>query len=341
MKIIRLVAACLIITAVTTVAYIAKEDAPAGSKMADAAVAFLGTLNAEQKAKATFDFSNKERFNWIFVPMQDEQRRPTRKGLRFEEMSDEQKKAVLAMLKCGLSETGYSQAVTIMSLESILNDLEKNGRMVRNPGWYFVSVFGTPAKTGDWGWRIEGHHLSLNFTVRNGQMTSATPAFFGANPAEMMAGPKKGQRILPEIEDVARKLIKSLTPEQVAAAKQAKHFGEPTDKTVSEKVGTPVGVSAAKLTDSQRDLLQLLIKAYTDRMEPGVAAAQQRAVAKTKPEDLYFGYTGSPNRGEGYTYRIQAPTFIVQFLNVQADSAKNPANHIHSAWRELPKDFGE
>src|SRR5207248_10299893 len=118
------------------------------------------------------------------------------------------------LLKAGTSPAGYTQATTIMSLEGILHELEKNGANVRNPGWYFLTVFGTPSKTGRWGWRIEGHHLSLNFALDHGKITAATPAFFGANPAEVKAGDRKGLRTLPEVEDLARELIRSLTEEQ-------------------------------------------------------------------------------------------------------------------------------
>src|SRR5262249_23936831 len=151
-----------------------------------------------------------------------------RKGLRLEEMNADQKEAVLELLMTGTSESGFKSAVTIMSLETILHDLEKKGTMVRNPDWYFVTIFGKPAKSGKWGWRIEGHHLSLNFTVVDGQVASATPCFFGANPAEVKAGEKKGQRTIPEVDDLARELFTSLNDEQRKAALQPKNFGEPT-----------------------------------------------------------------------------------------------------------------
>ena len=92
-------------------------------------------------------------------------------------MSADQKKAALALVRSGTSEQGNVAAVTIMSLEAILRDQEKGGAMVRNPEWYFFTIFGTPSKTGQWGWRVEGHHLSLNFTVDKSKVLAATPAF--------------------------------------------------------------------------------------------------------------------------------------------------------------------
>jgi hypothetical protein len=340
MKLLRALIAVAVVGVVGGVAYFAQEQAPLGARMADAAQGLLASLSDEQRAKINFDFDDKERFNYAFVPLQDKEKKPTRKGLRLEEMTDGQKKAVLELLKSGTSDKGFEQAVTIMSLETILHDLEKNGAMVRNPGWYFVTIFGKPARTGKWGWRIEGHHLSLNFTVVDGQVLSSTPAFFGANPAEIKFGERKGTRTLKDVEDFARDLFKSLDEEQKKVALQPKHFGEPTQHVAAEKAGEPVGLAASKMTEAQRATLEKLLKAYTARMPEGVAAAQWKLVTDGGLDKVHFAYTGGVSDGEPHSYRVQGPNFIVQFLNVQDDSAKNPANHIHSAWRELPSDFG-
>src|SRR5207245_6913565 len=125
-----------------------------------------------------------------------------------EETTAEQRSLALALVKCGTSNDGYVKATTIMSLEAILKDTEKNGTNVRNPDWYFFTIFGTPTKTGKWGWRVEGHHLSLNFTIDNGKVLSATPAFFGANPAVVRDGDRKGTAVLPEAEELAGQLAR-------------------------------------------------------------------------------------------------------------------------------------
>lgn len=340
MKLLRALIAVAMVGMLGGVAYFAQEQAPLGARMADTAQTLLASLSDDQRAKISFDFDDKERFNYAFVPLQDKEKKPTRKGLRLEEMTDGQKKAVLELLKTGTSEKGFEQAVTIMSLETILHDLEKNGAMVRNPGWYFVTIFGKPAKTGKWGWRIEGHHLSLNFTIVDGEVQSSTPAFFGANPAEIKFGERKGARILKDVEDLARELFKSLDEEQKKAALQPKHFGEPTQHVAAEKVGEPFGLAAAKMSEKQKELLASLLKAYTARMPEKVAAAQWKMVSDGGLDKVHYAYTGGVHDGEPHTYRVQGPNFIVQFLNVQDDSGKNPANHIHSAWRELPNDFG-
>jgi hypothetical protein len=307
--------------------------------MADAGNAFIGSLTAEQKTAASIPFEDEERKRWFFVPLQDKQRQSTRKGLAFEKMTESQKKLALALLRSGLSETGYEQAVTIMSLESILRDLEKGGAMVRDPNWYFVTIFGTPSKTGKWGWRIEGHHLSLNYTIVEGQVLSATPCFFGANPAEVMAGDRKGTKPIADVEARAKALVEALDDDQKKVVIQPKQFPE-IDQIPAAKIGAPVGLPAEKMTDNQRKLLVNLLKTYTQRLPSDIGNAQWSAAERAGVGKIHFAYAGGLKQGEPHTYRIQGPTFLVQFLNIQADSAKNPANHIHSVWRDLPADFG-
>ena len=168
---------------------------------------------------------------------------------------------------------------------------------------------------------------------------------FGANPAEVKGGDRKGLRTLPAIEDEARKLIKSLSAEQVSVAKQPAPEGYEKKWEIKENnpradIGEPVGITADKLTDEQRKTLINLLKAYADRMPEDLKETESKKLADIRWAQVYFAYTGSPVPGEPYTYRVHAPEFAVEFLNVQADGAKNPANHIHSAWRRLPADFG-
>lgn len=338
MKLLRLVLALTTLASFVGVAFVAHNVPVTGPKMAAAARAFLDGLAAEQRVKATFPFDSPEREKWAFVPLQDGDKRPTRRGLRLEEMSARQREAAMALLRTGLSETGYQQATTIMSLESILRDLERGGANVRNPDWYFVTVFGAPSNAGKWGWRVEGHHLSLNFTVEGGQVASATPCFFGANPATVLAGDRKGLRATPEVDDLAAELFQSLGADQKNEALQAAHFPEVAANS-AVKLGEPKGIAAAKLTDGQRATLRKLIATYTARLPAEVARAETARIEAAGFAKVRFAFSGEPGAGNRHTYRIHGPTFAAEFLNLQADSARNPANHIHSAWRHLPKDF--
>lgn len=311
-----------------------------GGKMSASATAFLATLSPELKPKAAFDFTDKHRTAWFFTPQQTD-KKFTRKGARLEEMTADGKKAAMELLKSGLSAKGYEQATTIIGLENLLAEFEgSKGANTRNPNWYFVSVFGEPSNTGKWGWRFEGHHLSVNYTLDKGEVVAGAPLLFASNPAEVKDGAKKGLRPLPEIEDHVRALIASLKDDQDKLAKQPKAFPEIKEGQPKADVGAPVGITADKLTAEQKTTLVKLLADYTGRMPDELAAAEMKRVNATPDAKLYFAYSGSPKPGEAYTYRVQAPEFVVEFLNVQADSAGNKANHIHSAWRRLPIDFG-
>ncbi len=326
---------------VVGVAVVAHQTPPAGGAMVAAAEGFLATLPPELKAKASQPFDSPNREQWFFTPQQTKDKQPRRKGVRLDELDGKQKAAALTLLRAGLSTKGFDQATTIMSLESILAEVEKNGANARMPGWYFVSVFGTPSATGSWGWRIEGHHLSVNLTLDGGRVVASSPVVFGANPAEVKSGPRKGLRTLPETEDLAKELIASLTPEQQAKAKQAKQLPEIAENTPAARLGEPVGLAATDMTEEQRAMVWRILAAYANRLPADVAAAELKRVQEADIKKVKFAYhIDEAKKGKPYTYRLHGPAAVVEFLNVQADSSGNLANHIHSGWRRLPADFG-
>ena len=341
MKLHRLPLFLVAAVSLAGVALLAQDAGPMAARMTEAADKFTASLSAEQKKKAFFDFDAAERTGWYFTPQQTD-RKPTRKGIPLAELSEEQKKLALELLRTGTSETGYTQATTIMSLENVLHEEEKKPMFDRNPSYYFVSIFGKPSNTGKWGWRVEGHHLSVNFTINRGEVASETPFFFGANPAEVKDGDRKGLRTLPEVEDLARSLIALLSDEQKKTARQEKPFPEIQESSVAAKLGEVVGLPGEKLDEKQATALWKLIKAYTDRMPANIGAMEYDSAKRAGLGKVHFAYSGEANTpGKPYTYRIQGPTFVVEFLNVQADGSGNPANHIHSVWRHLPSDFGK
>jgi hypothetical protein len=339
MKLSRVLLAVAVLAGLAGVGYVSQRPEAPGQQMARAAQQFLESLTADQKAKATFPFDSKERTNWWFVPREDKMKKSTRKGLPLVDMTDAQKKAALALVAAGTSASGDKQATTIMSLEAILRDLEKGRGPVRNPGWYFFTVFGNPSKNGKWGWRVEGHHLSLNFTLDGGKVLSTTPAFFGANPADVKGGERKGLVTLPEAENLAIKLFNALDDGQKKVAHRAKPFPEPQQTTVYPDVGPPTGLAAAKMSQEQKALLRQLVTAYAKRMPEEVAEVELKAIRDAGPEKIHFAFTGEAKHGAPHTYRVHGPTFVIEFLNMQSDAAGNPANHIHSCWRRLAGDF--
>lgn len=343
---------------ITSFAYSMQVTNDSGSRMLLAAQAFIASLNAEQKNKAIFDFGNEERVHWDFVPLQDAKTRTyTRKGLPLEEMNMNQKKAAFELLKASTSKLGLKTIQVIIYQEAMLLEHEKGmGEMIRNPGWYFFSIFGTPSKTGKWGWRFEGHHVSMNFTLEGTHVISCTPNFLGVNPAEVKEGPSKGTRFLPEMEDYARALFKSLNTKQKELAYQFKHFDDPGEnpktenrsefkylpRTKSPLVGNPIGVPVSQMSDYQQNLLKALFKAYIQYFPDDIAKVEQDYFNHNNFDfnETYFAFSGSPEIGEAYTYRIQGPQILIEFRNIQEDALGNKNNHIHSCLRHIKGDFG-
>jgi hypothetical protein len=317
----------------------AADRSPAS--MTDAATKFLATLSPEQRKVATFAFENTtEREHWGFVPSE----MFPRNGLTIGAMTEPQRKAAHDLLRSGLSQKGYMTATAIMELETILNEIENppGGKpqqrpLERNPVKYFVSVFGTPSAKGHWGWRVEGHHVSLNFTIVNGHMVSSAPHFFGSNPAEVRSGPKQGLRILGYVEDPGRELVMALDAAQ--RAKAIINLTAPSDIVTSNNVTIKpldqAGIIAAELQAPQRDILMRVIDAYTSAMAPDLAADRMAALTKAGLDTIRFAWAGEVERGKKHYYRVQGPTFLIEFDNTQ-----NDGNHIHSVWRDFDGDFG-
>ena len=259
----------------------AADRSPAN--MADAASKFLGTLSAEQKQVAGFAFDNvKERERFGFVPTEMH----PRVGLTIEKMSEPQRQAAHNLLKSGLSQKGYMTTNAIMELEGILNLIEnppgakpREKPLERNPLKYYVWVFGTPGAKGTWGWKVEGHHLSLNFTVVNGTLVSTAPHFFGSNPAEVREGPQKGLRVLGYEEDPARELVMALDESQ--RAKAVINTTAPNDIVTRNESNitplSPTGIAVTDLQPKQREMLMRVIDAYTSVMVADLAADRMGA----------------------------------------------------------------
>ena len=295
-----------------------------------AASGFLDTLTPEQKSRATFPLSSDERENWHFVPI-------ARKGLPLKDMEPKQRDAATNLLKTGLSKSGISKVETIRSLENVLKEIEKGSGPTRDSDAYFVSVFGTPDDKQPWGWRFEGHHFSVNFTLV-GEGVSASPAFYGSNPATVrIEHPMKGVRALSGEEDAARALLNSLTDAQKSEAiieKDAPNDILSFDKRKAEALA-PGGLPAGKLTKAQKPLLRKLIAVYAGNMVPELAKARQKRIATAGEDKLVFAWAGSVEVGKRHYYRVQGPTALIEYDNTQ-----NDANHIHSVWRDFDGDFG-
>jgi hypothetical protein len=318
--------------------------------MAAAATKFLESLTAEQRQQAMLAFDGDERTRWNFIPTEAF----PRNGLTVKQMNQSQRKLAHQLLKVGLSKRGYMTATQIMELENVLaaleaaqraaaaqqprgNPLEAERRLVRDPERYFFSIFGTPSTRNTWGWRVEGHHMSLHFTVVNGTLVAGAPTFLGTNPAEVRDGPQKGTRILGPAEDAARSLVESLDASQ--REKAIINGIAPNDIVTMAKVKidplSPAGIPASALTASQRALLTKLIGVYTGYMADDIAADRLTRIEKAGSDRVAFAWAGPLERGQKHYYRVQGPTFLIEYDNTQ-----NDGNHVHSVWRDFNGDFG-
>jgi hypothetical protein len=341
LSLLRGLALLVLVALLAAFAEAAKQRAAAS--MTDAAGRFLAALDAAQREKAAFAFDDAERLDWHFIP------RP-RRGIPLKELGPEQRALAAALLKTGLSQTGYAKATTIMELEAVLGALEAKARaerptpgaaapIVRDPDLYYFTVFGTPSPEKPWGWRVEGHHVSLNFTVVKGDAVATTPSFLGVNPARVPeGGPRAGLRVLAQEEDQARALVLALDAEQRALAV----FGQsaPRDIITMNKNRieplTPAGLSAGRMTAAQQNRLRALLALYADAMPAELAAARIRKIQRAGFERVHFAWAGATEPGRPHYYRVQGPTFLIEY-----DDTQNDANHIHSVWRDWNGDFGQ
>lgn len=302
----------------------------AALEMAQAANNFLADLTPEQKAKTVFKVEDAERKNWHYVPKD-------RKGITFKELSPAQRLLAHALLSSGLSHRTYGKAVSIMSLDEILKELEAGKGPVRDPELYYISIFGTPGGKEVWGWRVEGHHLSLNFTTAEGGMTSTTPSFLGTNPGEVKSGPRAGMRVLAREEDLGFELINALTDEQRKIAVLTKDAPADILNVPGRNDWTkPEGLAQSAMTEAQKAILSKLIHEYIDRARPDLAVQDWAKIEKAGLDKIFFAWAGALEPGQGHYYRAQGPTFVLELDNTQ-----NNANHVHAVWRDFDGDFGE
>ena len=299
------------------------------AEMQQAANAFQASLTPAQRSKALFAFDDAERLNWHFVPR-------ARRGLPLKEMSAEQRELARGILRAGLSRRGHLTASTIIELELVLRELGESPAF-RDPDLYYFSVFGTPSRAAPWGFRAEGHHLSLNFTFVRDTLIATAPAFFGANPAEVRSGARRGLRALADEEDVGRELVLSLDERQRARAVISAVAPRDivTGNAARVEPLSPIGIRVTALRPEQAAILVRLLEVYLGRMAEPLAARRRAALERTDFGEVAFAWAGSTRRGEGHYYRIQGPSFLVEYDNTQ-----NDANHIHTVWRDFDGDFG-
>ena len=305
----------------------------AATQMAAAARSFLDSLTEAQKAKATFEYMDGERMYWYYPPI-------NRHGLALRDMDQNQRGLAMSLLETGLTPRSFEQAQQIMEHEDVLGPLEKEMGMVtfvRDTELYYFTVFGEPGPDAPWGWRTEGHHVSLHFSIWGDNIISVTPFFFGANPAEVRKGPKTSLRILGDREDTAFQLMNSLDQSQLERA--VIYDEAPLDILTynSTKVSFPFrpqGLPGDAMTGSQKESLLSLITEYVGQVRTDLAEQKLAAIRDEGLDHFHLAWAGPVSKNDAHYYRIHGGNFVVEF-----DNRQDGANHIHSVWRDIENDF--
>lgn len=301
----------------------------------NAANRFIKSLEKDQQVKALFPFEDEERYTYHFVPRDD------RKGISMNELTPSQKAAAMTLLKACFSQEGYRKTTEIMQNEVILKAIEKRADTdrYRDPGKYFISIFGIPGQQTIWGWRLEGHHVAFNFSSNGNKLVAATPGFMGSNPAVVQDGPQKGKELLKEETANGFALLNSFTKEQLNEAiidntAPAEIFTFDSRKAMISNAG---GIKWSSMTSVQQQHLLKLIEVYVRRYTKLFADEMMKEIQSAGLENLRFSWAGArePGLGHPHYYRVQGPTFIIEYDNTQ-----NNANHVHSVLRDLQHDFG-
>ena len=308
------------------------ETPQAVAQMVDAAKAFVSSLNGQQKSKAIFEYMDGERVFWYYPPL-------NRHGLPLRDMEPTQRDLAMAVMASGLTPESYEQAKLIIEHEDVLGPLEKEQGQItftRDTSLYYFTIFGEPGGNDPWGWRVEGHHVSIHFSIWGDKVIGMTPFFFGANPAEVRKGPKNGLRILGGREDLAFDLMDSLDQKQVAES--IIYDAAPADIVTfnASKASLPAyeGLPASKMNGTQKELLMALVSEYVNQVRSDLAEQKLADLKNEGLDHLHFAWAGPVTKDAPHYYRIHGGNFVVEF-----DNRQDGANHIHSVWRDVENDF--
>lgn len=306
--------------------------AAAVSQMTEACSNFLNSLNSDQKAKTVYSYLDGERIFWYYPPL-------NRHGLPLREMDAKQRQLAYAVMASGLTDKSYEQAKLIIEHEDILGPLEVEQDKVtflRDTERYYFTIFGEPGGSDPWGWRVEGHHVCLNYSIWNDKVIAVTPFFFGANPAEVRKGPKNGLRILGDREDLAFELMENLDAGQ--QSKAIIYDEAPLDILTynSSKVSLPreEGLPASRMSGTQQEMLMALVTLYVSQVRSDVAQERLDAFKTDGIDGIHLAWAGPVDKSKAHYYRLHGGDFLVEF-----DNRQDGANHIHSVYRDVENDF--
>jgi hypothetical protein len=305
---------------------------------------FIDSLTPEQKHRALLNFMDTARIQWNNLPVGLR----ARAGINIGSLTEDQRKQLHRILSASLSSQGYLKATSIMHLDNLLNWFfdtlyykkqisEQDLTELRGLKWshrnYYLAIFGRPSDSV-WGYKLEGHHLSINFTFVNNQL-SVTPLFVGTDPAEYPIGEYAGWRVLGQEEDLGIKLIGLLSPEQQKRATMNQSV--PRDIITGAESGKRLidnwGLLASEMNKDQQSILQYIIREYVFNLEYEKAIVEYDKILQAGIGKIYFGWIGPYEESKPHYYVLNGPTFLIEF--------DNSGDHIHSIWREKGNENGE
>lgn len=294
-------------------------------------VQFENSLSDSQHSEAILELSNGSREFWSYLPGA----MMPRPGVRLDALNDTQRTLVFELLKVSLSDLGYQEVRQIISLESLLAEMEDNPEF-RDPLKYSIVFYGHPIKDDVWSWIFQGHHLVLNFT-NVGEELSMSPRFLGASPMHVHDGPLKGQRTLSAEMDRAFDLLESLDEAQIdkAIIREEAFLDIVSGTAIEVAQFEKAGLAAFEMSTPQKAILKELIYAYLDILPMDIAVKRMERLGSNSFDEIVFGWAGSIQKDEPYYYRIQGMDFLIEFDCVFGD-----INHVHTVWRDFKNDFG-
>jgi hypothetical protein len=337
------------------------------NRMRSAADALLSNLTHDQLAKALFPFDDEdERRDWDFIP------KYRRHGLPLREMTDRQQVLAQQLLASALSLPGYTKAVSIMSFENVLRELNAPraglaAAEFRHSGKYQFSFFGEPHAEQTWAWRMVGHHVAVNFTIVDGAYVAPTPLLFGSEPAQfgvfrpLIDDEDRGFLLLDALDNAQRQqaIIHSVAPPDFVT-RVVKKLGDEElpgdhelgfdhyvisdhDREMLKWIRQEAkGLPGASMNTHQLSLFREIIAAYVQRLPDDPARLHLERLERAGFEQFTFAWAGHPERGKPHYYRVQGPSFLVEFENAQVGAGlPGEANHIHTVWRDPDNDFGD
>lgn len=312
---------------------------------------FIESLTPIQKKMGMLHFADTARVQWNNLPVGLR----ARAGISMGSLSNEQRMIIHRILSTSLSSQGYLKATGIMHLDNLINMYydtlferkafdARTYQFLKDLKWsnknYYFALFGNPQTDSTWGYKLEGHHLSLNFTFNN-QHLSVTPMFVGTDPSEFLMTEYAGWRLLGQEEDLGLKLIQSLTAIQKKTA--IKSAEVPGDIITAAESGIRLvdywGIKASVLSQKQQDILRRIIREFVYNLEQDKADEEFEKIIKAGIGNIYFGWIGEPEETKPHYFILNGPTFIIEFDN--NGGPRERANHIHAIWREKGNEYGE